>query len=69
VDTAGTTYTAGDGKIIASTTFSPSGSGPEIDFNNLKVVLLPGETLSVVARITGGATSDVTVSLNWDEDL
>lgn len=69
VDTAGTTYTAGDGKLIASSTVSTTGVSPPIDFTQLKVFLTPGDKLSIVARVISGAASDVTASLNWDEDL
>jgi len=69
IDTAGTTYTAGDGKVIATTVISPTGVSPEIMFENLKVVLIPGDTLTCLARLSGGAASDVTISISWDEDL
>jgi hypothetical protein len=69
IDTAGTTYTSGDGKLLASTVFSATGSGPEIDFTKLKAFLAPGDKLSIVAKVASGAASDVSVSLDWDEDL
>ena len=67
--TAGTTYTAGDGNLIASTTIGPSGVSPELDFSKLKVDILPGECISFLAKVSSGADSNVTVTFNWDEDL
>lgn len=69
VDTAGTTYTSTDGKLLTASAISNTGFTPTVDFEKLKGVILPGDTLSIVAYVTGGAASDVTVTLTWEEDL
>lgn len=65
-DTAGTTYTSTDGKLLTASAISNNGFTPTVDFNKLKAVILPGETLSIIAYVTGGAASDVSVTMTWE---
>jgi hypothetical protein len=40
-----------------------------VDLSAFEEVLLPGETISVIARVTSGAASDITIGLTWREDI
>jgi len=66
IDTTITTLYASGGRFIVGGQVNVSGV---IDFEKLGVVLLPGERLSIFAKITGGAASTVDATLNWKEDI
>lgn len=67
-DTAGTTYTGSDGKLIASTN-TVAGAPAVLDLEALKVYMIPSDTLTVLAKVTSGAASNITASINWQEDI
>jgi hypothetical protein len=66
VDTSGTTITGG---TLIDTFTVPSGGDADIDLLRLKQFILPDETLTVAAKLTGGASTKVTASINWLEEI
>lgn len=64
IDTDGTTVTGG--KLVHSFI---AGQGGAIDLRDFNELLLAGETMTIAAEIISGSSSDVTVTINWDEEL
>jgi hypothetical protein len=54
------------GNSVASSLSRRSGSN--IDLAKLNVVLLPGERLTITAKVNSGAEADATAVLTWQED-
>jgi hypothetical protein len=54
------------GEVVAEITLGPSGSA-SIDLGHLGVEILPSEKLSIFAKVSSGAASEVSATLNWRE--
>ena len=63
---AGTTVTGG--RLLVSIVLA-GGNSAEIDFTKLGIRVPPTLNITISARVTGGASSDVTASLVWVEDI
>ena len=63
-DVDGTSVTGG--KLVHSFI---AGQAGEVDLTKFDELLLSGETLTIAARAISGSSADVTVTLNWDEEL
>lgn len=66
IDTTANTYT--NGTLLAAATISGGGS-VSIDLEKLKIRIPPTLTITVGARVTSGASSNVTAAFNYYEDL
>lgn len=64
VDTGGTTVTGGE--LVHSLI---AGQDASVDLSQFNGVLQSGETITLAARIISGASSEVTVSVSWNEDI
>lgn len=63
-DVDGTSITGG--KLVHAFVAGQSG---QVDLTKFDELLLSGETLTIAARAISGSSADVTVTLNWDEEL
>lgn len=66
IDTTANTYT--NGTLLASCTVSANGS-KLIDLEKLDIRLPPSLVVTVGARVTSGASANITAALNYYEDL
>lgn len=64
VDSNGTTVSGG--RVLGEYSVGPSGS-ITIDMKKLELFLVTGDELTITARVTSGAASDMDVSLTWGE--
>ena len=67
IDTAGTTVSS-DGRLLFSIVLS-KGSSAIVDLAKLNIIQPATLRLVVAAKMASGASSDLTASLNWLEDL
>ena len=65
VNTAGTTYSSG-GQFVAGIEIGAAG---ELDLERLGVIVLPGERLSIFAKVSAAPASQINATLNWKEDI
>lgn len=64
-DTSAATYSSA-GQFVAGGEIGDRG---EIDLEKLGVVLLPGERLSIFAKVSAAPASQINATLNWKEDI
>lgn len=62
------TYTVSGGRKIANVTLSGGGGG-SIDLTGLDDYIIPGDTLTIAAKVSGGSAAAVSASMVWKEDL
>jgi hypothetical protein len=63
-----TANTTSGGRLLGAFTLEPSGS-VDVDLTKLNIAVPPSLSLSITARVTGGASSPVTGTLTYYEDL
>lgn len=66
IDTTANTYSGG--RLLAAFTIGPTES-EDFDLRKLEIAVPPSLTLTVSARVTGGASSPVTATLTYYENL
>lgn len=66
IDKTANTFTGG--RLLSSFTVAPSG-GESINLSTFEIAVPPSLTLCIAARVTGGASSPVTSTLTYYEDL